>query len=201
MGPMGVGLRSAAVALALISVSLVNSSARAGDDGAAPLWQGIGSLFAPVVGFGLGEKPPPINYREHGKLVLPPNDALPPPGSSAATADPAWPVNQEAVRRKALKEEGKKTIAGVGDARLRYTHPFPAAEPVTVRAVTPDGQTVKCEGACGSTSTVLGNINPLNWFGMGKKEPLGPEPDREWLTDPPKGFRAPVEPAEGSAKN
>ena len=201
MGPMGVGLRSAAVALALTSVSLVNSSARAGDDGAAPLWQGIGSLFAPVVGFGLGEKPPPINYREHGKLVLPPNDALPPPGSSAATADPAWPVNQEAVRRKALKEEGKKTIAGVGDARLRYTHPFPAGEPVTVRAVTPDGQTVKCEGACGSTSTVLGNINPLNWFGMGKKEPLGPEPDREWLTDPPKGFRAPVEPAEGSAKN
>ena len=201
MGPMGVGLRSAAVALALTSVSLVNSSARAGDDGAAPLWQGIGSIFAPVVGFGLGEKPPPINYREHGKLVLPPNDALPPPGSSAATADPAWPVNQEAVRRKALKEEGKKTIAGVGDARLRYTHPFPAGEPVTVRAVTPDGQTVKCEGACGSTSTVLGNINPLNWFGMGKKEPLGPEPDREWLTDPPKGFRAPVEPAEGSAKN
>ncbi len=198
---MGVGLRSAAVALALTSVSLVNSAAWAGDDGAAPLWQGIGSMFAPVVGFGLGEKPPPIDYREHGKLVLPPNTDLPPPGSSAATADPAWPVNQEAVRRKALKEEGKKTIAGVGDARLRYTHPFPAGEPVTVRAVTPDGQTVKCEGACGSTSAVLGNINPLNWFGMGKKEPLGPEPDREWLTDPPKGFRAPVEPVEGSAKN
>jgi hypothetical protein len=110
-------------------------------------------------------------------------------------------VNQEILRRKAQKEEGKKTISGVGDARLRYTHPFPANEPVTVRAVDPDGQTVKCEGACGSTSSVLGSLNPLNWVGMGKTVPLGPEPDREWLTDPPKGFRAPVAPTQGSASN
>jgi hypothetical protein len=198
---MGICLRSAAVALALASASLVISPAWAGDDGSAPLWQGIGSMFAPVLGFG-GDKPPPIDYRQHGKLVLPPNDDLPPPGSSAVSADPAWPVNQEGVRRKALKEEGKKTIAGVGDARLRYTHPFPPGEPVTVRAVDPDtGQTVKCEGACGSTSTVLGNMNPLNWFGMGKKESLGAEPDREWLTDPPKGFRAPIGPVQGTASN
>jgi hypothetical protein len=202
---MGVGFRSAAVALALTSVSLVSSVAWAGDDGAAPLWQGIGSIFAPAVGFtglGGGEKPPPIEYREHGKLVLPPNTELPAPGSSA-TADPAWPVNQEIVRRKALKEEGKKTIAGVGDARLRYTHPFPPNEPVTVRAVDPDGQTVKCEGSgCGSSSSVLSNLNPLKWVGMGKSDAaLGPEPEREWLTDPPKGFRAPVESVQGSAKN
>jgi hypothetical protein len=204
---MGFGLRSAAVALALTSVSLATSPAWAGDDGAAPLWQGIGGIFAPVlgpaVGFGFGgEKPPPIDYREHGKLVLPPNTELPPPGS-AATADPTWPVNQEIVRRKALKEEGKKSIAGVGDARLRYTHGFPANEPVTVRAIDPDGQTVKCEGgSCGSGSSVLGNLNPLNWVGMGKSNAaLGPEPDREWLTDPPKGFRAPVGTMQDSAKN
>lgn len=203
---MGFGLRSAGVALALTSASLVSSPGWAGDDGAAPLWQGIGGIFAPVlgpaVGFGFGgEKPPPIEYREHGKLVLPPNTELPPPGSSV-TADPAWPVNQEIVRRKALKEEGKKSIAGVGDARLRYSHGFPANEPVTVRAVDPEGQTVKCEGGCGSSSSVLENLNPLKWVGMGKSDAaLGPEPDREWLTDPPKGFRAPVEPTQGSAKN
>ena len=197
---MGIGFRSAAVALALTSAILLNSSASAGDDGAAPLWQGIGSIFGPAIGLSFGEKPPPIEYREHGKLVLPPNTDLPPPGSSA-TADPSWPVNQEIVRRKALKEEGKKSVEGVGDARLRYTHPFPANEPVTVRAVDPDGQTVKCEGSCGSGSSVLGSLNPLNWVGMGKKVPLGPEPDREWLTDPPQGFRAPIEPIQGSAKN
>ena len=164
--------------------------------------EGFSVRFLVCVGFGFGgEKPPPIEYREHGKLVLPPNTELPPPGSSA-TADPAWPVNQEILRKKALKEEGKKSIAGVGDARLRYTHGFPANEPVTVRSVDPDGQTVKCESNCGSTSSVLGNLNPLKWVGMGEVEraALGPEPDREWLTDPPKGFRAPVEPVKGRRK-
>jgi hypothetical protein len=189
----------------LTSASLVSLPARAGDDGDAPLWKGIGSIFGPVVGFtglGGGEKPPPIEYREHGKLVLPPNAELPPPGGSAS-ADPAWPVNQEILRKKALKEEGKKSIAGVGDARLRYTHGFPANEPVTIRAVDPDGQAVKCETNCGSSSSVLSNLNPLKWVGMGGKSDaaLGSEPDREWLTDPPKGFRAPVEPVQGSAKN
>ena len=203
---MGFGLRLAA-AFAIAWASLVNSAAWAGDDGQAPLWQGIGSIFGPIVGFGFNDKPPPIDYREHGKIVVPPKMDLPQPDASASV-DPAWPVNQEIVRRKALKEEGKKTIAGVGDARLRYTHPFPPNEPVTVRAVTPDGQEVKCGSGCGQTSSMLSNLNPLNWVGMGKSAaPLGPEPDREWLTDPPKGFRAPVEPfqqgpaPQGSASN
>jgi hypothetical protein len=200
---MGFCIRSAVVALALTSACLVSLPASAGDDGDAPLWKGVTGIFGPVVGFtGLGgdDKPPPIEYREHGKLVLPPNSDLPPP-SSSASADPSWPVNQEIVRKKALKEEGKKSIAGVGDARLRYTHGFPAGEPVTVRSVTPDGQTVKSSaGNSGSDSSPLGNLNPLNWVGMGKANaPLGPEPDRDWLTDPPKGFRAPVEPIKATA--
>ena len=202
---MGFCFRSAAVALALTSACLVSLPASAGDDGDAPLWKGVGAIFAPVVGFtglGGGDKPPPIEYREHGKLVLPPNTDLPPP-SSSASADPSWPVNQEIVRKKALKEQDKKSIAGVGDARLRYSHGFPAGEPVTVRSVTPDGQTVKSAGNSGSDSSPLGNLNPLNWVGMGKANaPLGPEPDRDWLTDPPKGFRAPVEPIQATtAKN
>jgi hypothetical protein len=203
---MGFCFRSAAVALALTSACLVSLPASAGDDGDAPLWKGVSGIFGPVVGFtglGGGDKPPPIEYREHGKLVLPPNRDLPPP-SSSASADPSWPVNQEILRKKALKEEGKKSIAGVGDARLRYTHGFPAGEPVTVRSVTPDGQTVKSSaGNSGSDSSPLGNLNPLNWVGMGKANaPLGPEPDRDWLTDPPKGFRAPVEPIKATtAKN
>jgi hypothetical protein len=208
---MGFGLRLAAIALAMSSVGLVNSSAWAGDDGQEPLWQGIGSIFGPIIGFGFNDKPPPIDYREHGKIVVPPKTDLPPPGASASV-DPEWPVNQEILRKKAQKEQGKKTIAGVGDARLRYNQPFPANEPVTVRAVDPEGNEVKCTGACGTTSSALGNLNPFNWVGMGKSAaPLGPEPDREWLTDPPKGFRAPAAtapaapaaaaPAQGSASN
>ena len=45
---MGFGLRSAIVALALTSASLVSSPGWAGDDGDAPLWKGIGAIFGPV---------------------------------------------------------------------------------------------------------------------------------------------------------
>jgi hypothetical protein len=170
----------------------------AGDDGSAPLWEGIGSIFGWGFGGGGGDKTP-IDYREHGKIVVPPKMDLPPPGSAPSAADSAaWPVNQEVLRKKAEKEAAKKEIAGVGPARLRYTHPFDPNSPVTVRAVDPQGQEVKCVGSCQASSTVLGGLNPLNWVGMGKgAAPLGPEPDREWLTDPPKGFRAPVEPVQG----
>ena len=61
---------------------------------------------------------------------------LPPP-ALCRNRGPTWPVNQEAQRRKAEKEEAKKTIAGVGDARLRYMRPFPSNAPVTVRAADP----------------------------------------------------------------
>ena len=195
---MGFSLRLALIAFAVTSGCIGSSAAWAGDDGQAPLWEGIGSIFGPVVGWGGGgDKKDPIDYREHGKIVVPPKMDLPPPGSSPAV-DPAWPVNQEAQRKKAQKE-AKQPIAGVGDARLRYTHPFDPNTPVTVRAVDPQGNEVKCDN-CGSST--LGNnlnLNPLNWVGMGKSAPLGPEPDREWLTDPPKGFRAPVEPTQGSS--
>ncbi len=194
---MGFSLRLALIAFAVTSGCIGSSAAWAGDDGQAPLWEGIGSIFGPVVGWGGGgDKKDPIDYREHGKIVVPPKMDLPPPGSSPG-ADPAWPVNQEAQRKKAQKE-AKQPIAGVGDARLRYTHPFDPNTPVTVRAVDPQGNEVKCDN-CGSSTLGNLNLNPLNWVGMGKSAPLGPEPDREWLTDPPKGFRAPVEPTQGSS--
>jgi hypothetical protein len=193
---MRLGLRLALVAFAVTSSTLASTIVRAGDDGAAPLWEGIGSIFGWSWGGG-GDKKDPIDYREHGKIVVPPKMDLPPPGASSSV-DPTWPVNQEVQRKKAQKE-AKGPIAGVGDARLRYTQPFPNA-PVEVR--TADQDLAKANGAGGNavSSSPLGNLNPLNWVGMGKTVPLGPEPDREWLTDPPQGFRAPVGPV-GSAAN
>jgi hypothetical protein len=194
---MGFGVRLALIAFAMTWGYFGSSIAWAGDDGAAPLWQGIGSIFGWTWGGG-GDKDP-IDYREHGKIVVPPKMDLPPPGSSAS-GDTAWPVNQEGQRKKAEKEAAKDKIAGEGDARLRYTHPFPPNTPVTVR--TTDDQLTGANGATdAAASSPLGSLNPLNWVGMGKNVPLGPEPDREWLTDPPKGFRAPVGPVEGSATN
>jgi hypothetical protein len=196
------GLRLALIAFAVTAGTLGSTVARAGDDGAAPLWEGIGSIFAGW-GFGGGGDKDPIEYREHGKIVVPPKMDLPPPAPSSSV-DAAWPVNQEAQRKKAQKE-AKQPIAGVGDARLRYTHPFDPNAPVTVRST--DDQLKGANSAAGADNgggnavSPLGNLNPLNWVGMGKTAPLGPEPDRQWLTDPPTGFRAPITPIQGSAAN
>lgn len=180
----------ALIALATVAVCLGAGPARAGDDGAAPLWEGIGSIFGPLVGLGNDEKDP-IDYREHGKIVVPKSLDLPPPAAPAAAVS-GWPVNQEAQRKALAKKQEKDKIAGVGDARLRYTHPFPNA-PVTVGAADQPGPAADQATAEKPASTsMLGNLNPLGWVGIGKSKPLGPEPDREWLTDPPTGYRAPA---------
>ncbi len=167
----------------------ITNYATAGDDGAAPLWVGIGSIFGPALGLSKDEKAP-IDYREHGKIVLPPKMDLPPPGSAAAQTVGDWPTDQEVQRKRVAKEEARNKIAGQGDARLRYTHPFPNA-PVTVQASDQQGPTAGEAGKAEAPSG-LGSLNPMSWVGMGKSVPLGPEPDRQWLTDPPKGYRAPA---------
>ena len=121
---MHFGFRGAALAFAITTVLLGTTASRAGDDGAAPLWVGIGSIFG---GLGLnpwdkGDKPPPIEYREHGKIVVPPKLDLPPPGATLSTNDSGdWPVNQETERRKAEKELAKKAIVAPGGTRACVT--------------------------------------------------------------------------------
>ena len=66
-------------ALALVGmVGLGASPARAGDDGAAPIWVGVGSIFGPLFGV-KNDDSVIIDYHERGKLVLPPKADLPPP--------------------------------------------------------------------------------------------------------------------------
>jgi hypothetical protein len=47
------------------------------------------------------------------------------------------------------------------------------------------------------------NWNPLTWVGLEQKPAtvLGEEPEREDLTDPPKGYRAPAEGVGVKVKN
>jgi hypothetical protein len=191
---MRLEFRAAIIGLAGAAL-LGAGAARAGDDGAAPIWEGIYSIVGPIAGFDKDEKAP-IDYHEHGKIVVPKSMDLPEP--AAAASGESWPVNQE-ILRKRVKAKEKDAIAPGAPAKIRATQGFPNA-PVTVRAADqPDGVVGSDQSA---QSTVLGNLNPLGWVGMGKSNtPLGPEPDREWLTDPPKGYRSPsVVPPQTPAK-
>ena len=195
-------------AAAGVMFAIASSPARAGDDGAAPIWVGLYSLVQPIVGFSLNgddKEEPSIDYRDHGRLVVPPKLDLPPPAAKPAASNPAWPVDNEQQKKKRTKaEEAAAKIEHYG----RPIPPRPDGNgSVTVNAdVEGVAPKPKCQrtAAPGDTCTQTAStsnsgfsLNPLTWIGGGEKKSgsttLGPEPDRDWLTDPPKGYRAPVE--------
>jgi hypothetical protein len=182
--------------------ALASSPARAGDDGAAPIWVGLYSLVQPVIGWGADDKDDAsIDYRDHGRLVVPPKIELTPPADSPAASNPAWPVDNDKQKKKKAKAEAAQVkIEHYG----RPTPPRPDGNgTVTVNANVNETAPAKpkCErtaapgDTCTQTASSSFSWNPLTWVGVQKKGPvtLGPEPDRDWLTDPPKGYRAPVE--------
>jgi hypothetical protein len=183
--------------------ALGSSPAFAGDDGAAPIWMGLYSLVQPVVGFGADDKDDSsIDYRDHGRLVVPPKMELPAPGANPVAANPEWPVDNDLQKKKKAKADAAKVKIE------HYGRPVPPRPDgigvVTVNADVNENKAPnkpRCErtaspgDTCTQTASSSFNWNPLTWVGAQKKAPatLGPEPDRDWLTDPPKGYRAPVE--------
>jgi len=175
------------------AVALGPTSASAGDDGQAPIWVGVASIF----GWDLSSKKndEPIDYRERGKIVLPAKMDLPPPGSPAANSAAAWPVDPdvETRKREIEKEKARPDVNSNGyvTPKQKFSQPFDQNAVVTVRATAGQGPGNSCpQGRC--DQSVLSDVNPLGWFG--DKKTLGPEPPRSWLTDPPKGYRAPYAP-------
>ena len=189
---------SALAAVAGVAMILASAPARAGDDGAAPIWMGFGS----VLGLVKSDNDVQIDYRERGKLVLPPKIALPQPGATAMQANPAWPVDPDVEKAKKEKAAAKE-IKNERIGRLKPAIVKPGVPVVvTVSATAGQGPSLApCAnkdpktGECPQKPGPAWNYNPLTWVGIQKKAPnvLGPEPDRDWLTDPPKGYRAPVE--------
>jgi hypothetical protein len=180
------------------------AQARALDDGEAPIWTGLESVVGPITGLTKDEKDP-IEYRERSKLVIPPKMELPKPGASKASA--SWPTDQEIQRAKKMKEleDGPSTLP-IGRKAQPLVQPGAVVTTSAVAgsgaahaACLKDGVAVACpdDGKKSEKSSNGPTIywNPLTWVGIEKKPDvvLGPEPSRDFLTDPPPGYRAPVE--------
>ena len=186
--------RACAVVVAF-GLCAVAAPARAGDDGQASLITGLGQTFGV-----LPTDEPRIDYRERGKLVLPPRKVLPPPVDSAARGDGAWPKDVEIIRDKKQKavEDATPSARQLSARSYQFYHP---GDDVKVTTSTFDGHGPACRhpdpktGECRSAPKPSIEWNPLTWVGIQKKEPsiLGPEPERDSLIDPPKGYRAPAE--------
>ena len=172
----------------------VGQPALAGDDGAAPLWVGISSVF----GFGGGDDQPDIDYRDHAKLVVPPKLDLPQPAPPAFASVSDWPRDPDVERWKKEQAEKKQNKTFIPE-RDSHTPLDPKTVVTTsfTSGMGPCGH--KCAAgpgeSCDTPPSPTLNWNPLTWVGIQKKPVtvLGPEPERTSLTDPPTGYREPVE--------
>jgi hypothetical protein len=182
------GLLFAAAAV-LVGMAASNP-ARAGDDGQAPLWSGFGGML------GLTDTDKfedTIKYGERPRLVLPPSPGLPPP-AAASQMTAAWPHDPDVEKAEKKKEE----------SRHRITRYSPDREMGLARTISPDllrsdhappgslGLADQCQTSRHECHWIRPDI--LEKFGLKKEDTIvaGQEPDREWLTDPPKGYRLPT---------
>jgi hypothetical protein len=184
--------RSLLLAASLLVGAAVSGPARAGDDGQAPLWSGIGGMLGITDTDKFEDS---IKYGERPKLVLPPSGAsnLPAPAPSAQMT-PAWPHDPDVERVEKKKADANKRI-------VRYA---PDREMGLARTVSPDllRSDHAAPGSLGLADQCQTSRHECNWIkpdileklGLKKEEGIvaGHEPDREWLTDPPKGYRLPT---------
>jgi hypothetical protein len=180
-------LAAGVAALGLTSLS-APGRAESLDDGKGSL----GDMFKTMAGVGLGlstgDDGPDIDYRDRAPLVLPKDRSqLPAPAQRQRPA--AWPNDPDAAaRRKARLGEPIRSESDKGPALTAHDLRNNRASGV------PAGQT-PVESQCrsfGSGDCVWMDPNKLRTTGVLKdaaKTPIGSEPERNWLVEPPKGYR------------
>lgn len=186
------GLALAGALVAIIGLSAV-SPVFAGDDGQAPIWTGLGGLLG-LTGKDADER---IDYRERARLVLPPKMALPPPIPPAAQRTAAWPVDPELVKARKAKEDTLNILKAQSD--LQAMRDGNRLSPDQLRADRYMPGQAAAANHCAAQSNTRGCDwvpfrNVLETVGLVKADEIvaGQEPDRDWLTDPPKGYRVPT---------
>jgi hypothetical protein len=186
-----------ACAFATVVVASAASPVLAGDDGQAPIWRGLGDLvgFTGIMG---EDKEPPIQYRERGRLVLPPKMVLPPPAPPAVGKTAAWPLDPDVEKVRKAKEEARRILLSQSDTQAERDGNRLSAEQLRADH-SPPGKDAASDRRCASETNKRGCDwvpfrNVMETVGLAKSDEVvaGQEPDRDWLTDPPKGYRVPT---------
>jgi hypothetical protein len=186
-----------ACAFASVVAAATVSPVLAGDDGQAPIWRGLGDLVGLTGVMGV-EKEPPIQYQERARLVLPPKMVLPPPVAPEAERTAAWPVDPDAEKARKAKDKARQILLsqsntpGLRDGdrlspdQLRADHSGPGKNAATDRRCASETNKRGCDW--------VPFRNVWESIGLVKSDEVvaGQEPDRNWLTDPPKGYRLPT---------
>ena len=178
------------VAAALITAgAAMGQPARAADDGYANVFT---SLFT-AVGVIKPDRPPEISYRERAPLVLPPQPGLPKPAEGGKRTA-GWPQDPDVIRRRKEAEEARAPRYATGD----HVEGLSGEEIAKGRGQSdPFNPGARCLGNANSNSCLLVSPDALKAMGdryaadnpdTGNTLEAGQEPDRMYLTQPPKGY-------------
>jgi hypothetical protein len=189
---------AAACAFAIIVAASFASPVLAGDDGQAPIWKGLGDLVGLTGVLGSEDKEPPIQYRERARLVLPPKMVLPPPVAPEAQKTAAWPVDPDLEKVRKAKEAARTILLSQSDTQNERDGARLSPDQLRADHSAP-GKVAAADRRCSSETNKRGCDwvpfrNVFETIGLAKSDEVvaGQEPDRDWLTDPPKGYRVPT---------
>ena len=134
-----------------------------------------------------------IDYRERAPLVVPKSTALPPPQPSAGTRAGNWPVDQDVSRRReaAARERVPQQIEVNKNPALTNQELMRGRSDAAAIAGDPCATYTSGTPDCAPTSMEkLKRVFSLGGGDAAKDEVVaGEEPKREYLTQPPSGYR------------
>lgn len=183
-------------AAALVSFGWSAGIARAADDG----YQDVFSSVLTAVGVLKADQSPEIDYRERAPLVLPPKMELAKPVPAGAARTAAWPQDPDVLKRRKADAEARMPSLNI----LGNTNDRMSKEELMKGRLAGTGNVPEIAArhdACGnngnSRNCLIVNPDELKAMndryqasGNGEKDRLvaGQEPDRMYLTQPPKGY-------------
>ena len=149
-----------------------------------------------IIGVGTDKDEDTIVYRDRAPLVVPPKTELTRPLPPPAQRTAAWPTDQEQIRaKKRLEERNRRVREEPTAAELKNTGRIsPAEARERAAAQSACDMDLSSRNAC-STDVYWARLRNETLGDTGKKKngslQAGVEPDREYLTQPPKGYMAP----------
>ena len=156
--------------------------------GSAKAQSGILDIGKTILG--IEDEKPEIDYRPRPPLVVPPKKDLPPPTTPAATKAQQWPNDPDIAALKKAEENRKKPVT----LQDGYTRPLTVDEIRAGRVAgagiptQPETAAPRNNGAWIPPSELRAIEEKLNLSKAPEIQP-GFEPERQYLTDPPKGYR------------
>lgn len=143
---------------------------------------------------GIEDEKPVLDYRPRPPLVIPPKMDLPKPIDKTVAKTPQWPNDPDVAAQRAAAEARRKPVEKTIEGR-----PLTIEEMRAGRVAGAGVPTAPAEPVAPKNMSAWIPPSELKMIEekikLSKASELNPgyEPPRQWLTDPPKGYRKPVE--------